>query len=161
MLKLPTQEEQIQIAEDFAEDLESFTATDSNGIMQPIICCVCDGAPTTPQWHTNIKVDCFADLCSNSNLHRKKIQELGIYPDKLLNQCVVNEPCLQEFILSPNSCINDNGEILVCKVCIGELKANKRRKQRSSTRKPPSKSIANGCAVGCAPPELTVSNETE
>ena len=49
MLEVPTDARTRQIAKDMVKDLESYTFVDE-GIFRPVICSVCDGAPTKAQW---------------------------------------------------------------------------------------------------------------
>ena len=64
MLDVPSASVVKKIAQNFLQDLESFTHVDSNtGVIHPVICAICDGMPTEPQWGEWVEISNFRKLC--------------------------------------------------------------------------------------------------
>lgn len=165
MLNVPTAARTKQIAQDFLKDLESFTYVDqASDTIHPIVCSICDGIPTQPQWSKWVPLETFQKLCKKCQLHRHHLEpseqgDESIYPAPLLEQYKVNHESLEQFILSPKTMINSDDEVLVCKQCLKNMEIIAERPSRD--RRPPPKAIANGRLTGDAPDVLKRLTRTE
>ena len=158
MLDIPTLAQKQSIAEAFVKDLESFTVLDEEtGTFHPVICCVCDGIPSRPDWSAWIQVSYLAKLSKLCGLARNLLKD--IYPQELLDQYTAKHNALKDFVLSPKTLFNGQEEALVCRDCLRELEVNSAKHQKS--RHPPKQSICNGYIIGFAPDVLTCLSEVE
>lgn len=158
MLKIPSEKEVDQITKSFLLDLQSFTFQDGvTKQIRPIICSVCDAMPSESQWSTLVDLHEFIKLCKNCKL--EKTNSLKVYGNDLINQYTAKDINLKEFILSPETYVSPENEVLVCKQCLFELRTN--HTKRNPRRRPPSESIINGYMIGDAPVELTDLNPVE
>ena len=161
MLDVPTAQQTQKIAEAFVQDLQSFTFVDeSTQSLQPVICCVCDSMPTSPQWSEWVPLSTFKKLCKSCGLARNKLEAEQIYPSSLLQQYKANHQLLDMFVLSPKTYVKED-KVLVCKDCYTYLKETADKRGPSGTRRPPPNAIASGYLVGEAPPPLKLLSETE
>ena len=161
MLAVPTPQQTRKIARDFVKDLESFTFVDEcTQSFQPIVCCVCEGLPTSPQWSEWVPLSTFRKLCRSCGLARDNLEKEQVYPDGLLQDYRADHQDLNVFVLSPKTYVKDN-EVLVCKDCSSHLKEAAEKQGRSGCRRPPPGAIASGYLVGEAPPPLKLLSETE
>ena len=127
LLAIPTDEDVNRITKAFLLDLQSFTVTDeTTKEIKPVICSVCDSIPTESQWSTFVDLDEFVRLCTRSKM--LKDDSVKAYGTALRNQYTAKEPKLAEFILSPETHVTSNDEVLVCKQCLSELRANSKKK---------------------------------
>jgi len=153
MLKIPTVAATNKIAKAFLADMESYTYIDeSTQVIHPIVCCICDGMPTCPQWSKWITISMLKQFCKTCQFLRSKLAEEKIYCSALLDQYKVNHKHLAEYILSPKTLINNKGEVLICKECHQFLETMMDKQSRA--RMPPPKAIASGRLVGDAPYQL-------
>ena len=160
MLDIPTAQQTHKIAQEFVDDLQSFSFVDeSTQTLQPVICCVCDSMPTSPEWSEWVPLSTFKKLCKSCGLERNKLETEGIYPSSLLHQYKANHKLLNMFILSPKTYVKQN-KVLVCKGCHTYLKEIA-EKRSSNGRRPPPNAIATGHLVGEAPAPLKLLSETE
>jgi len=160
MLTVPTEEQKLGMVNAFMEDLESHTLVNENGESVPVVCSVCDGMPTCPQWHTFVDVKVFSKWCKHANLKKKTVKEKKMCPEELVDECSVDIVGLESCILSPRTFVNDQNEILVCKTCAESMEKNLAKKKKES-KKCPRCAIANGCLTGNGPKEITNLNEVE
>jgi uncharacterized CHY-type Zn-finger protein len=161
-LDIPTLAQKQSAVRAFVEDLESFTVHDKKtNTLLPVICCVCDSIPSSPNWFCYVKVELAKRLFEKSNMEASKLEEFE-YPPDLLKQYAIDNQELKPFVLSPASHINEKNEILMCNQCHSELTTNfEKRKTKTNTILPPIKSIANGYVIGNAPKILTDLNAVE
>jgi hypothetical protein len=157
-LTIPTEENIKRITNAFISDMESFTIQDktTNEII-PIICSVCDSMPTEAQWSTFVHIDKFKYLLEKGKIGRN--HSLKYYKKELVSQYTAKHPALKDFILSPETYVNENNEVLVCKQCLLELETNAKKKK--GRRGQPTQSIINGYMIGDAPFEITDLNPVE
>ena len=161
MLAIPTPQQTRKIAREFAKDLESFTFVDEcTQSFQPIVCCICEGLPTSPQWSEWVPLPTFKKLCKSCGLARDNLEKEQVYPNGLLEDYKGNYQDLNTFVLSPKTYVKDN-KVLVCKDCSSHLKETAEKQGRSGCRRPPPSAIASGYLVGEAPPQLKILSETE
>ena len=160
-LAIPTLAQKQAMEKAFVEDLKSFTTVnEETGELLPIICCVCDQIPDIPNWHEEVDIDEFAELCAASNLEKANL--VSFYPTELVNQYTASPKDLEKYVLSPASIVLEgNNTIVVCKGCHEQMNKNLRSKVRKCRRHPPKKSLANGYLIGEPPEELTCLNEVE
>jgi hypothetical protein len=158
MLQIPSNEEKRKLIKAFNKDQESYTVLDEvTNCLLPVICCVCDSMPKTPQWSTTVEVPVLRKLLDKAFLHRDLLEEK--YPKALLDQYSCSEESLKPFVLSPATFVNHNDEVVICKECLSDLRLN--AEKRLKLRHPPKQSIANGYVIGEAPVELTDLNDCE
>jgi hypothetical protein len=159
LLAIPTTADVNRITKAFLTDLESFTYRDElSKELKPIICSVCDSMPTKAQWSTFVDIAEFRKLCAKGKLRKTDSPET--YPMELRNQYTAKDVRLQQFILSPETLVNAQHEVLVCKECLFELRSIS--KQRHNTRcRPPAESIIRGYMIGDAPDLLSDLNPVE
>ena len=160
VLRVPSMEEIDNITQSFVKDLESFSYLDErSNTFKPIVCCVCDAIPSESNWSCMVAVSKAAKFFSKCNMEIAKQSRL--YPKQLLEQYSIStEPRLSPFVLSPNSFISVNNEVMMCHSCHDALTiACQQRKSREKF--PPIQSIANGYIIGEAPLELECLNEVE
>ena len=158
-LSIPDTERKTNILHSFLEDLRSYTHKDENDVLKPVVCCVCDGIPTRPQWSTWVSVERLRKLCVTSKM--QKTQLSGIYPEELINQYTAPHEDLKAFVLSPASQVNrEMDSILICEDCLSALQLNNEKK-RSGKIYPPKESIANGYLLGEPPTILKSLNAVE
>jgi hypothetical protein len=123
LLTLPTNSDLKRITKNFVEDLQLFMITDyATKQIRPVICCVCDSIPTESQWYSYVGLDEFIKLCNHNKL--KKTDAPKIYPKALKDQYTSSNERLKEFILSPETYVNSEDEVLVCKNCLCDLRAS-------------------------------------
>ena len=157
-LQLLNFEEKQKLLKNFVKDLESFSLYDkAQESFLPVICCVCDSMPHTPDWHRFEKVSKLQKLFDTCKLQRDTISDL--YPERLLNDYKVSDSRLQDYVLSPSTYINENDEVLICKSCFAELEMNAAKRKRDAN--PPMESIVNGYVIGKTPFELSDCNDVE
>jgi hypothetical protein len=158
-ITLPSREDVKRITENFLIDLKSFTVTDTVlKEIRPIVCSVCDSIPTKAGWSTFVDMDEFIKLCGKCKL--KRTDCLSAYCEKIRKQYMARDPRLEQFILSPETYVNEQDEVLVCRQCLLELR--KKAKQKNVNRRcPPPESIINGYMIGDAPHELKSLNPVE
>ena len=158
VLSVPLQGEREQIQRSFAYDLASYTYLDKNDKLQPVVCCVCDSQPSSPQWADWIPVNELAHLCQCAKMAKNNLRD--IYSPEILQCYTAKHSRLEDYVLSPNAQFNNEGDsIQICKQCATELKDIARRKRKS--RRPPILSIANGYLVGDPPAVLRELNPVE
>ncbi len=157
-LTIPTIEDINRVTKAFISDMKSFTIEDkTTNEIKPIICSVCDSMPTEARWSTFVCLDKFKSLLTKCKI--RKEDSLTSYHYEIKSQYTANHRDLKDFILSPETYVNDDNEVMVCKQCLSELEANS--KQSLGRRKPPTESIINGYMIGDAPFDLTVLNPVE
>lgn len=167
MLNIPSDEKKQQILLQFNDDMKSFHVeiphpSTGETVIQRAFCSVCDSIPDRAHFAEWVPVQEFKRLCEKSNMGKKRLLDRGIYKDSLINWYTANSEELQDFILSPESVINNETDsILVCKKCKDHMNANTRKRSPIEERKPPIESIANAYLIGAAPKELTCLNEVE
>jgi hypothetical protein len=155
-LHVLTKAEKNEIAKHFVEDMESFSAKHDKGSeLFPVVCCVCDSIPHHCQWHTFIDLKDASNMFHQCNLTKQYL--LDEYPDKddLLNQYSASDSRLTEFVLSPDTFVNEEDKVLICKNCARELNSNRLR------RLMPREAIANNYVIGHPPDILNELNEIE
>jgi hypothetical protein len=158
LLKIPNKTDVDRITKSFLLDLQSFTFQDYvTKEIRPVICSVCDSMPLEAQWSTRVDVNEFVILCKKCNL--EKCKALKVYGNDLINQYTAKDDRLKQFVLSPETHVNSENEILVCKQCLSELRTNQTKK--TARRRPPAESIINGYMIGDAPVDLTNLNPVE
>jgi len=158
LLKIPSKHDVDRITRSFLSDLKSFTFEDNvTKEMKPVICSVCDLMPSESQWSTFVDLHEFVKLCRKCNL--RKEDSLKAYGNEIRNQYSAKDDRLKEFILSPETYVNLQDEVLVCKNCINELRTN--HTKNKERRRPPKESIINGYMIGDAPVDLTNLNSVE
>jgi uncharacterized CHY-type Zn-finger protein len=160
VLRVPSAEEIRKITRAFVKDLESYTVVDErSNTIKPVICCVCDSIPTTPNWSCMVKVSKAAKLFSRCNMESSKQSKL--YPQRLLDQYSISmEPLLAPYVLSPHSYVNEKKKVMMCHGCHDEL-VNSAKQRNSQDRFPPKQAIASGYVIGEAPVQLESLNEVE
>ena len=127
-LTIPTVEDINRITKAFISDLQSFTIKDKRtNEIKPIICSVCDSMPTEAQWSTFVKLDKFKSLLTKCNI--TKDDSLKKYRNEIRLQYTAKHRDLKDFILSPETYVNEENEVLVCKKCLFELETNARKKK--------------------------------
>lgn len=167
MLEIPTATQVEKITDAFAKDLASFSYVEpSTGVIHPVVCSVCDGTPSVPNWYEWVDLPLFSKLCHGCNLHRDNVSvggsgELEVYPRALLDQYKVDRVELEDYVLSPKTLINSNDEVMVCRECARCMRDAVNSGARKRDRRPPTKAIASGRLIGDAPTELTDLNSTE
>ena len=120
ILAIPTNEDVNRISKAFLLDLESLTVTDERTKqIKPVICSICDSIPSKCQWNTLVEIEEFIKLCSTCKL--SKSDALKAYREELRNQYTAKDDGLKDFILSPETYVNSQNEVLVCKQCLSEL----------------------------------------
>jgi hypothetical protein len=165
MLDVPSATVVKKISQNFLHDLESFTYVDSvTGVIHPVICAICDGMPTEPQWGDWVQLSYFRKLCKGCKLEWKHLQPVKqgdepIYPPDLLEQHRIDHPDLHDFILSPKTIINNEEEVFTCKACLKHMVSKSH--ERSNQRCPPPKALVSGNLIGDAPEELKCLTQTE
>jgi len=156
-LRIPTDAEKDILTKAFIEDLESFTVQDdTTGFLRPAICSVCDSIPSEPKWSCFVSAIEMKQLLSKCNMEAFSMSAL--YPACLLSQYSVNHRDLKSFVLSPETYVNAQNEVLVCKQCLSELRHNS---EKRSHRFPPKAAITNGYVIGEPPTELSSLNDVE
>ena len=76
MLQIPSNEEKRKLIKAFNKDQESYTVLDEvTNCLLPVICCVCDSMPKTPQWSTTVEVPVLRKLLDKAFLHRDLLDE--------------------------------------------------------------------------------------
>ena len=159
MLAVPTSKHSRGICQRFLSDLASFSHVDHVAdVLKPVVCSVCDGAPTCPQWFDWVPLKRFREMTTRANM--QKVHLSTIYSELLLSHYTVDHSSLQEFVLSPNTVINESEEVMVCKECHAHLQRGVENKKPSRVFPPP-RAICNGYVIGNAPKELTQLNEAE
>ena len=159
LLTIPTETEVKQIAKDFLDDLQSFTVTDmSTNEIRPVICCVCDSIPTESQWSTFVNVKEFKRLCERAKI--RKTDAYTGYSETLRIQYTAKDERLKDYILSPETYVNGQDEVLVCKNCLSCLQKTSKI-TNEERRGPPPFSIIRGYMIGDAPDVLSTLNSVE
>jgi hypothetical protein len=157
-LRVPNNEDVNRIAKAFMLDLKTFTVTDEvSKEIKPVICSICDSIPTKAQWSTFVHIDQFIELCDRGNL--RKQDSVKSYTIELRNQYTAKHPKLKQFILSPETYVNSDEQVLLCKQCLSELRENYEKKNKR--RRSPSESIIRGYMIGDAPHVLCTLNPVE
>jgi hypothetical protein len=64
----------------------------------------------------------FIGLCHNGKLRKEDL--VKCYTNKLRDQYTAKDSQLKDFILSPETYVNTDNEVLVCKQCLSELRLN-------------------------------------
>jgi hypothetical protein len=158
VLKIPSKEDVDRITKSFLSDLKSFTFQDAvTKELKPVICSVCDSIPSESQWSTLVDLNEFVKLCTMCKLQKQF--SLEAYEDELKNQYTAKDDRLESFVLSPETYVNPQDQVLVCKNCLSELRTNKSKKKDRC--RPPAESIINGYMIGDAPVDLTDLNPVE
>jgi hypothetical protein len=153
LLTIPTDIQVKKLTKDFLDDLQSFTVSDTlTNEIRPVICCVCDSIPTEAQWSTYVHVKEFEHLCERAKL--RKQDAYTEYSKMLQMQYTAKDERLSAFILSPETYVNRQDEVLVCKDCLSCLRKNS-KKTNEERRGPPPGSIIRGYMIGDAPDVLT------
>jgi len=161
-LSIPTLEDINRITKAFISDMQSFTIEDkTTNEIKPIICSVCDSMPTEAQWSTFVKIDKFKRLLKKCKIRKDDSLEeyKKEYKTELRLQYTAKHRELKDFILSPETYVNEDNEVLVCKQCLLELETNAKKVKKR--RSPPTESIINGYMIGDAPFELSDLNPVE
>ena len=116
-LAIPTLAQKQAMEKAFVEDLKSFTTVnEETGELLPIICCVCDQIPDIPNWHEEVDIDEFAQLCAASNLEKANL--VSFYPTELVNQYTASPEKLEQYMPSTASIVLEgNHTIVVYKGC--------------------------------------------
>jgi hypothetical protein len=161
LLKIPSEDEVDRITKSFLLDLKSFTFVHAvTKEIKPIICSVCDSMPSESQWSTLVGLHEFKKLCKECKLGKEHaLKSYGNAREGLQNQYTAKDERLQDYILSPETYVNPQNEVLVCKNCLYELRTN--LKKQTARRRPPKQSIINGYMIGDAPVDLTDLNPVE
>ena len=159
LLKIPTDTQVKELTKDFLDNLQSFTVTDKlTNEIKPVICCVCDSMPTESQWSTYVHVHDFKRYCERAKLHED--YSYTEYSKMLQMQYTANDERLKDFILLPETYVNDQDKVLVCKNCLSCLIKNSKI-TKEERRSPPPGSIIWGYMIGDAPDVLTSLNSVE
>jgi hypothetical protein len=147
-LAIPTLAQKQAIEKAFVGDLKSFTTVnEETGELLPIICCVCDQIPDIPNWHEEVDIDEFAQLCAASNLEKANL--VSFYPTELVNQYTASPEKLEQYVLSPASIVLEgNNTIVVCKGCHEQMNKNLGSKVKKCRQHMPKKSLANRYLIG-------------
>ena len=133
--------------------------------LKPVVCCVCDGTPTEPQWAEWIDLSSFTNLCHAAHLHKTRLLERGVYKEELINSYTV--PMFANLMsifshLIPWWTKTHNLIFLACKQCHSELLIYSKQVRNNDRRQPPKQAaIANGYLLGKALQELLCLNEVE
>jgi hypothetical protein len=158
LLPLPSREDTNRIAKAFLSDLESFTATDEvTKQIIPVICSICDSMPTECKWSQTVDIHKFVKLCERGKL--RKTDSLKAYSQELRDQYTAKDKRLKDYVLSPETYVNRQDEVLVCHHCLTELETNWTKDR--VRRRAPRESIASGYMIGDAPEVLTCLNPVE
>ena len=120
-LWIPTEGEKGILTKAFIEYLDSFTIHDATtDTFRPVICSVCNSIPLELQW------SCFVSAVEMEKLLRRCNMEAAsmsaLYPASLLSQYSVNHKDLKSFVLSPETYVNSQNDVLVCKQCVSQLR---------------------------------------
>jgi uncharacterized CHY-type Zn-finger protein len=157
-LTIPTSVDIDRITKAFIYDMQSFTIEDERtNEIKPIICSVCDSMPTEAQWSTFVDLEKFKLLLLKCKIGKK--DSLKYYKEEIKSQYTAKHDELKDFILSPETYVNEENEVLVCKQCLLELETN--AKLLKARRGPPTESIINGYMIGEAPFCITQLNPVE
>lgn len=161
LLKLPSAARKEEIIWNFTSDLSTLSFADQESSqLEPVVCCVCDGIPTGPDWACWVGVERLRFLCATSHLDKSRVSEF--YRPDLVASYTAPHPLLEPFILSPRTKINHlENTVLICKECKHALDVACDNKVGRCKAKPPINAIANGYLIGDAPKELTCLNEVE
>ena len=134
-LRIPMVAEKDILTKAFIEDLESFTVQDdTTGFLRLVICSVCDSIPLEPKWSCFVSAIEMKQLLSKCNMEAPSMSTL--YPASLLSQYSVNHKDLKSFVLSPETYVNSQNEVLVCKQCISELRYRSEKRSHRFRRRP-------------------------
>ena len=159
MLAVPTSKHSREICQRFLSDLASFGHVDHVAdVLKPVVCSVCDGAPTCPHWFDWVPLKRFREMTTRANMQKAHLST--IHSELLLSHCTVDHSSLQEFVLSPNAVTNESEEVMVCKECHAHLQRGLKNGNLSRVFPPP-RAICNGHVIGNAPKELTQLNQAE
>ena len=94
-------------------------------------------------------------------MEKSKVEKFYKSAPGLVAQYTVEDPRLNEFVLSPSMYIDKKMDsTIICKACEEHMEGNYKRKDRS-LKKLPVDAIANGFLIGEPPEELKVLNEVE
>jgi hypothetical protein len=146
-----------KIIESFVKDLESFTATTSDGSdsLRAVCCATCDSMPKKANDWSWVDVDKFKKYATNCRLQKSTVS--SYYPSDLVDFYTSTHPELSDFILSPSSLIDtQKNTIAICEECLGHLEQHAKKNSQ-----PPVHSIVNGNLVGSAPTVLKELSEVE
>ena len=122
-LRIPTEAVKVILTKAFIEDLESFTIHDeTTDTFRPVICSVCGSIPLELKWSCFVSAIEMKWLLSKCNMEAPSMSAL--YPASLLSQYSVNHKDIKSFVLSPETYVNAQNEVLVCKQCILEIQHN-------------------------------------
>ena len=90
MIVIPSNEEQKGLVDCFSNDMKLYTHVDSvTKQIMPVMCCICDGIPTCPNWHDFVSINHFVKLCSASALHKAHVKDF--YSANVLSCYTVND----------------------------------------------------------------------
>jgi hypothetical protein len=157
-LTVPTATQTKEIARRFLSDLESFSFQDDVlGELRPVVCAVCDGAPTCAEWHDWVPLRLFQKMLSKAKMQKSNLS--GVHSDLLLSHCTVDHVDLEDCVLSPKTVLNQSEEVMVCKSCNQHLE--KSFDGKKSRMLPPPWAIFSGHLIGEAPVELSELSSTE
>ena len=133
------------------DELASFSVCcPETGDLLPVICSVCDSIPHHGHWHTFIPMKKARKLFRRCSISKSSVLEEYDNNTVLIEQYTAREEQLHEFVLSPDTFVNENDEVLVCKECANELE----KRYTNGTR--PSEALANNHLIGHAPDVLSV-----
>ncbi len=162
LLELPSEARKAAIAEAFANDLQSYTHSQSSpNTLSPVVCSICDGIPTCPNWAEWVDIMEFKKLCDISKLHKRHLPD--VYNSSLISSYTAEHPLLTEYVLSPMTQVNlEMNTVLCCKKCLSHLEGNSKKSRGERLQcKPPKEAIFCGYLLGEVPEELFDLNEVE
>ena len=161
MLPIATENVQAALMAKFVKEMESYTVHDAaTNTLRAAICCVCDSIPLKAHWSLFVHISDAVHLFDKAHLSHVDLSP--IYPAVLTKQYRLSQyPDLTPFVLSPESYVNDQDEILVCVSCHRQLVKNLENTKKNMTWRQPTGAIANGYLIGSAPVQLDTLNEVE
>jgi hypothetical protein len=162
---LPSETEEKGIIEAINASLKSFCYHDPHtNALRPIICCVCDAIASSEHWANFVPVSDAKTLFRRANMMKSNLP--GGYPSDLIDQytarigsSIHNE--LKDFVLSPETIVSSENQILICKDCIKELESISKSKGKRRQKRYPQNAICNFNLVGDAPSVLENLNDIE
>ena len=159
--QVPSVREKKAMVKRFVQDFESFSVLDrETTTLRPTICAVCDSIPDCAQWHEFVGVNQAKTWFRRCGLAKDDIADE--YPNMdgrsddlngIIRHYTTRYAELDNFVLSPNTFVNERNEILICKRCKDELewKCKGKRGGKEVLSRMPEYAISNNRLVGGAP----------
>ena len=158
MLAVPSTVRTGELVKHFLADLESFSFVhEGENVLKPILCAVCDGMPTHPDWFVWVPVSELKKKLSKTKMQKKHFSD--VCSETLLNQHTAGHAELDEFLLSPKTTVNNSEEVMICKNCNAHLE--KCMSKKGGMVFPPPRAICNGHVTGEPPAVLKALNQVE